>query len=131
MMDDEERFLETIITPLKKVAGLRDEDKWQQEKHSDFENAIIEDLDKEAGLRESLRNAVAGMGMAAGVAGGAHAVAPALSHAPITQAVSHAAHSVSAPVSEAVRGVSRHSELKNVARPALRPTVGLPVRTSR
>ena len=41
MMDDEERFLETIITPIKKVAGLRDEDKWQQEKHSDFENVII------------------------------------------------------------------------------------------
>ena len=40
-MDDEEKFLEVIISPTKKTAGLRDEDKWQEEEHSDFEKAVL------------------------------------------------------------------------------------------
>lgn len=46
-MDHEERFLKTIIEPKDKTAGIRDEDRWKEEEHSDFENAIIEEKKKD------------------------------------------------------------------------------------
>jgi len=45
-MDENERFLKTLIEPKSKTAAVKDEDLWKEEKHSDFENVIIEEQKK-------------------------------------------------------------------------------------
>ena len=82
-------------------------------------SAELLELSKEGGLKDTFRNAAAGLGMMGAVAGGAHSLAPSLSHAPVIQSVSQGATKL-APVGNAVHGVARHAEMKNVAAPPIR-----------